>query len=352
MKKTKILKRITPILFASMLTFAAGCGSSGAVLKTGKFSDELLHFKSSNESLDLFLNDYFKRHSGYVDENGVDQKVNSVTAGVSAVQFFWQEWNSMSYYWFNSYDGYQNDRIKGIRKILSNIPVDDYGYVWQETDAVLANNSHPDKGEHRMGWPFPNAAHTDGLAVSWDFNGDSTESAWTSRYRVGDTYQDNADASLKNGLYTTDVEGVSSVDFTSNRYDETVSYYAPLLQIDLRMYTGDCENIEDILVHYTASDTGKDVWNTVSVKEKAFISYEFTPSYEHLIFLPMYAEENWKSNYDFSSDGEEYYGNYIKQIRIEIKAKEGTEISGTFSLNSVRPAFDTRHTNNNSIFIS
>ncbi len=349
MKKTKTLKKLAPVLFASLLTLT-GCGSGGTVLKTGKFSDETLYFKSSDESLDVFLNDYFKRHSGYIDENGMDQKVNSVTAGVSAVDFFWQEWNSMSYYWFNSYDGFKTDRIKGIRKILSNIPVDDYGYVWQETDAVLDNMSHPDKGEHRMGWPFPNAAHTDGLAVSWDFNGDA-ESAWSSRYRVGDTYHDNA-AEVKNGLYTTDVVGVSSVDFTSNRYDETVSYFAPLLQLDLRMYTADCENIEDVLVHYTASDTGKDVWHTVSVKEKAFISYEFTPSYEHLIFLPMYAEEGWKSNYDFSSDGEEYYGNYIKQIRIEIKAKEGTEISGNFALNSVRPAFDTRHSNNNSIFIS
>ncbi|MBQ7913042.1 MAG: hypothetical protein IJ308_04760 [Clostridia bacterium] len=348
MKKTKFVKRFAPVLFASMLTLA-GC-NAGTVLKTGKFSDELLYFKSSDESLDIFLNDYFKRHSGYVDENGTDQKVNSVTAGVNAVQFFWQEWNSMSYYWFNSYDGYKTDRIKGIRKILSNIPVDDYGYVWQETDAVRGALSTPDQGEHRMGWPFPNASHTDSQAVSWDFNGDSTESAWTSSYSTDGVTHDNA-AEVKNGLYTTDVEGVNSLAFTSNKYDSTVSYFSPLLEIDLRMYTADCENIEDILVHYTASDTGKDVWNTVSVKEKAFISYEFTPSYEHLIFLPMYAEENWKSNYEFAPDGT-YEGNYIKQIRIEIKAKEGTDFSGKFALNSVRPAFDTRHSNNNSIFIS
>ena len=47
-----------------------------------------------------------------------------------------QEWNSLSYYWYNSFDGYETDRIEGLRKILSGIPVDDYGYVWQETDAV------------------------------------------------------------------------------------------------------------------------------------------------------------------------------------------------------------------------
>ena len=37
---------------------------------------------------------------------------------------------------------------------------------------------------------------------------------------------------------------------------------------------------------------------------------------------------------------------------MEIKAKEGTTLDGKFALSYVRPTFDTRHVNNNSIFIS
>ena len=129
-------KRITRNIFAGLLactiTFNLGCNkkNTGATKEQSKpysyskDSEELLHFESSDPALDFFLNDYFKRHSGWIDENGLDQKVNSVTAGVNAVQFFWQEWNSMSYYWHNSRDGYETDRIEGLRKILSNIPVE------------------------------------------------------------------------------------------------------------------------------------------------------------------------------------------------------------------------------------
>ena len=340
----KLFKIVTSITLATVCVAGAGC-KGGASTGTGydykKQSDELLLFKSSDSDLDFFLNDYFKRHSGYVDENGLNQKVNSVTAGVDAVQFFWQEWNSMSYYWYNSYDGYETDRIKGIRSILENIPVDDYGYVWQETDMVRDAMSNTNSGEHRMGWPFPTSYNVD-LSTSWDFNGVSTENEWSSRYSYDGQYYDNADAHLNAGLYETNVTGVSSIEFTSPIDDYTLAYYSPLLELDVRMYTADCQNIEDIVVYYTTEDPN--VWYSVSVKEKAFIDYEFTPAYEHLLFLPMYAEEAWNSDKELNS--------WINQIRVEIKAKEGTTVSGRFALNYVRSTFDTRHTNNNSIFIS
>jgi len=346
MRLTKKMKFMLCMALSSTVVFATACADTentesptASEYKYSKTSDELLQFKSSNKELDTFLNDYFKRHSGYV-ENGLDQKVNSVTAGVTAKQFFWQEWNSMSYYWFNSYDAYETDRIAGIRKILSNIPVDDYGYVWQETDTVRDPLSHTNSGEHRMGWPFPTSFNVD-LSTSWDFNGLSTEREWTSRYSKDGTYYSN-DAELTNGLYQTDVEGVSSIEFTSPINDYTLAYYSPLLEIDLRMYTKDNDNIEDVIVSYTTEDPN--VWYSVSVNEKAFISYDYTPSYEHIIFLPMYAEETWNSDKELNS--------WINQIRVEIKAKEGKTLDGNFGLSYVRSTFDTRHVNNNSIFIS
>ena len=343
MKKTKT-KFLASILLSSVVVMAAGCGGQTSTTNGAytyeKTSEELLYFKSSNKKLDTFLNDYFKRHSGYI-ENGQDQKVNSVTAGVDAKQFFWQEWNSLSYYWYNSFDGYATDRIEGLRKILSNIPVDDYGYVWQETDAVRDNLSTTNTGEHRMGWPFPTSANVD-VSTSWDFNGVSTERDWTSRYTSGGAYFDNPSAMVKGGLYETEVEGVNSVEFTSPINDYTLAYYSPLLEIDLRMYTTDCENIEDVIVHYTTDDPN--VWYSVSVNEKAFMTYEFTPAYEHILFLPMYAEESWKADKECET--------FVNQIRVEVKAKEGKTFSGKFALNYVRSTFDTRHVNNNSIFIS
>ena len=325
---------------------SVGCGKSG---KTNSYSisdytytkqsAELVHFKSSDESLDFFLNDYFKRHSGWIDENGLDQKVNSVTAGVNAKQFFWQEWMSLSYYPFNSSDGFETDRIEGLRRLLSGVPVDRYGYVWQESDAVRDALSTLSTGEHRMGWPFPTSAHSGGMSTSWDFNGND-KTAWSS----------NIGATVSGGVFGAEVEApMTSIEFTSpesqSYLDEISAYHSPLLEIDLRMYSADADNIEDVYVWYTTSDSPE--WSDdkkVSVNEKAFIAYEYAPIYEHMIFLPMYAEDAWKSDKEMTT--------YIRQIKVEIVPKEGKTLTGEFGLSYVRSTYDTRHSNNNSLLIT
>ena len=304
-----------------------------------KESENLWHFKSSDDSLDFFLNDYFKRHAGWIDENGLDQKVNSVTAGVTAQQFFWQEWMSLAYYPINSIDGFETNRIDGLRRMLSGVPVDRYGYVWQESDMVRDAHSTLTSGEHRMGWPFPTSANSQGMTRSWDFNGED-KTAWTS----------NIGAEVLNGVFTATIEeAVDGIEFTSpvprNTTEEMCAYYTPLLEIDLRMYTADADNIEDVYVWYTTADSPE--WSEdkkVSVNEKAFIAYDYTPIYEHMIFLPMYAEEEWKSDKELNS--------YIRQLKVEIVPKDGKKIAGKFGLSYVRTTYDTRHVNNNSLLIS
>ena len=129
----KTFKRSTYALLALTMLATTACGGKATPTLNAssynyqKESAELTYFKSSDESLDFFLNDYFKRHSGWIDGNGMDQKVNSVTAGVTAKQFFWQEWMSLAYYPINSRDGFETDRIAGLRKLLSGVPVDRYG---------------------------------------------------------------------------------------------------------------------------------------------------------------------------------------------------------------------------------
>lgn len=304
-----------------------------------KKSDNLVYFESSDSQLDFFLNDYFKRHAGGIYEDGLNQKVISAEPGITSQQLFWQEWMSMAFYPISSLQGDNEDRIEGLRKLLSGVPVDRYGYVWQESDMVRDALSTELTGEHRMGWPFPTSMYSDGMSRSWVFNGQD-KTNWTS----------NIDAGLQQGLFTGKVDTpVDSVVFTSpvpqNDTEEICAYYTPLLEIDLRMYTANAEDIEDVYVWYTtARDPEWSEDKKVSVNEKAFIAYDYTPVYEHLLFLPMYAEEGWKSDKDLQT--------YIRQIRVEIIPKEGKQLDGTFGLSYVRSTYDTRHSNNASLLIS
>lgn len=309
-----------------------------------KASAELMTFESSDESLDFFLNDYFKRHVGYVDENGEDWKVTSVKAGVNARDFFYQEWNSLAYYYFNSFDGLETDRLNGIRSRLASIPVDNYGNVWASDDNTRdALQDLTNAQIQSLGWPFPatTAEYTGGRATSWDFNGND-KSGWTSN--VG------AEIEVGSGLFAgTTEKSVASVEFVSpmlngkNGMFPIYTQFSPILELDLRMYTQDYRNIEDVYIWYKNSES--EDWSQekrVSVGSVGFLDYAFTSVYEHILYLPMYAQDGW------SPDD----GKTIAQIKIEIKAKEGKTVSGKFGLNYVHSAFDTRHTNNNALLIS
>ena len=116
------------LTFLSVGVGCAGGSASGSSASSGKEvisyvpidytyekqSDHLVHFSSSDSSLDFFLNDYFKRHAGSIYEDGKDQKVSSVSAGVTAQQFFWQEWMSLAYYPITSTQDDSIDRIAGL----------------------------------------------------------------------------------------------------------------------------------------------------------------------------------------------------------------------------------------------
>lgn len=340
----KTLKRCAYMVLAGLMVSMTACKDESQKMNASDYnyqkqSAELTYFKSSDSELDFFLNDYFKRHSGWIDENGMDQKVNSVTAGVTAQQFFWQEWMSLAYYPINSQEGFTTDRIEGLRKLLSGVPVDRYGYVWQESDLVRNADSTLSSGEHRMGWPFPTSANSDGMSISWDFNGNDSND-WTS----------NIGASVKDGLFSGVVnDPTDTIEFSSpvprNATEEICAYYSPLLEIDLRMYTPDSDNIEDVYIWYTTTESPE--WSEdkkVSVNEKAFMAYDYTPIYEHMLFLPMYAEESWQSDKALNT--------YIRQIKVEIVPKEGKSVTGKFGLSYVRSTFDTRHSNNNALLIS
>lgn len=346
-------KRKLSILAASVAAVlcvsSCGGGTNGgktislADYKYQKESDEFLTFSSSDKGLDFFLNDYFKRHVGYVDDNGEDWKVTSAKAGVNARDFFYQEWNSLAFYYFNSFDGLESDRLNGIRTRLESIPVDNYGNVWASDDDTRdALQDLTNAQVQSLGWPFPATTfeYTGGRATSWDFNGND-KLEWTSNV--------SAIVEAGSGLFAGSTDGqVESVEFVSPLLDgkngrfPIYTEFCPILEFDLRMYTGDYAKIDDVYVWYK-NDADED-WSEekrLSVGKEGFLDYDFTSVYEHILYMPTYAQEGW------SSDDKKT----IAQIKIEVKAKEGEAISGKFGLNYVHSSFDTRHVNNNALYI-
>lgn len=327
--------------FASLLL---ACSSSASPATPGlngykyeKKSPELMRFESSDRGLDDFLNDYFKRHVGYVDEQGNDWNVHSKKTGVDANLFFWQEWQAQNLYYFNSYEGLESNRIDGIRHNLSSIPVDRYGYVWGSSDgSKWPQNRASGDGEHEMGWPIPNASYSGGKGAFYDFSGfDNGE--WTSNF--GASYWKHMFVGNTNGTLSR-LEFVSPLGTASAPLCQ--SFHSPFIEVDTRFYTSTPENIED-LYFYFKTDPNQD-WDEsrcVSFSSIAETVYPFSGVFEKLYYLPMYASSSWNS----------LENHPIYQMKVEVRAKPGKTLSGRFGLNHVRSMYDTRHFNNNAEFI-
>ncbi len=344
MKNKNICKRVFAFGLAGLMLLTTACGSetkTGDVSNYKKESESMTYFSSSDESLDKFLNDFFKRHVGVIDEEEGDMAVNSLKPGSGFEGMFNHEWVTMAVSWFNSFDGLESDRLTSLRNALESVPVDRYGYVWDGPDGAKSlDDTTATTAVHSMGWPFPRATDSEGWSTYWDFN------TGTGAYE-GEPWTTNFDAKVKEGMLGgTITEGVDKVVFTSpemTSINSIMTYHAPYLELDLRMYTDSYNNIEDIYVWY--KNDNSEEWSTekrVSVKEIAAVDYDFEAAYEHVLYLPMYAEEHWDSDAN----------KQVTQLKVEIVAKEGTKLDGKFGINHVKCLYDTRHSNNNSNYIT
>lgn len=321
-----------------------------------KESADLTYFMSQDGDMDLFLNDYFKRHAGYSDYIEGDMTATTYRPGEGFEGMFNTQWVMEATTWYSS-DGFNYDAAESLKEWLEMVPVDRYGYVWNGNDIVEDTNIALSNAKHAMGWPLPNASHanadSDERSVYWDFNGNSTEEnacVWDS----------NISATVANGVYSGTASAESEVQFYvwdkalwSGLRDSIVqTEYAPWLSIDLRI-SGDVENIDDIYIYYTTSQSGtKPNTYKISAKETAPIWYDMTgDTYEHMLYVPMYTQDTWHSGNGtaetVTTGAKDIYG-----IMIEIVPKEGKTLNGTFALNYVRPSFDTRYSNNNALYIS
>lgn len=342
-KRNKVGIRIVSFILVLTMLLMNGCSGGEEITKQytyEKESEDFTRFSSSDSDLDFFMNDYFRRHVGVFDDEEGDMAVNSLKPGAGFEGMFNHAWNTMSVSWFNSFDSLESDRLLTLKNSLESVPVDRYGCVWDGTDTTkIATESAGKNGTHSMGWPFPRPTEADGWVTYWDFNGDRGS-------YEGDPWSANIDANIKDGFYIgTTKQRMSQVEFVSpalSSVNTIMTYHAPFLELDVRMYTEDFANIDDIYVWY--KNDADEEWSSekrVSVKEIAAMTYEYGPIYEHILYLPMYAEEHWNSNENLQ----------IAQLKVEIKAKEGTKIGGKFGLNYVRPVYDTRHSNANSDYI-
>ena len=312
-----------------------------------KESDNLTYFSSSDLGLDSFLNDFYKRQIGYNDYVEGDMTVNSYKPGTHVDGVYNMGWTTAGLTWLDTANSLESDRLAGQKKILEDVIVDDYNYVWAGKDTVEdpSKNMLTNGAERTMEWPFPNATLTDGGARFWEFHANTSKqdtklSEWSN----------NIDATIRDGLYQGTATNVDTVEFMvkDGGFSDTSpiikTQYAPWLAIDLRMNTADYANIADVYVSFTTSYGSTASYTTVKASEVAALKYAYTENYAHELWFPMYQNINW-----IGSDGA---GESIYQLKIEIIPKSGKTLTGTFALNYVRPSFDTRDSNTNGIYIS
>lgn len=332
-------KRLIALGAAACMLFACGCGNKGEtpakedyVYKRESGSSTMLKFSSSDDGLDSFLNDYLHRHLRYDD-----MRIGSLSLGNSVM--FNKEWEAMSLMYFDSETSVPDDRYAMIKDWTTSVPVDRFGYVWSNKESLQPNLGQPTT-YFGQGWPFPDYALSGGESMGWEWNDNDMAEDWTVRLNDKD-----ATAAVTSGLISVESSRINTVEFTSPATTYIVPKHSPFLEIDVRM--NDFKNIgaksgyDDIFVSW--QKYGSDEWHTVSYKDFATYPTNIGATFNKVIYMPMYLDENWGTS-DESRDA-------ITRIRITVKAKEGVNVQGAVRMNYVRGQYDTRQTNNNALLL-
>ena len=329
------MKKVLSLIISAFLLFSLGAcngekNENKAQASYVKLSESELYFHSSDEKLDLFLNDYYKRHS----RASLDYAVNGMELGTSGS--CWKDWESMSLLWYDSTtENFRSDSFALIRQWLYSIPVDDYGYVWSSASSEKASVNPGDGNTFGMGWPFPN--YGSDAQNDWEFNSRNNKQGWnaesdgtisaTSTYLGQPCY-------VSEGFYSLAVENATEVSYyLSGKNIQTKNN--PFLEFDLRWALGGTfENcfVDDIYVSFKTKDS--DAVYTVKQSDLTERTINISNLYTNHVYMPMYLNENWGTN------------NVVTDIRITVKAKTGKNFSGKFWLNFVRANYDSRQVDN------
>lgn len=331
------MKKIVSLLMSVFLLFSlCACNNKTAENPEDyvKLSENQLYFYSSDKDFDLFLNDFYTKHS----RSSLDTAINAMELGKA--QSCWKDWESMSLLWFDSTaKNFRSDSFALIRQWLYSIPVDDYGYVWTSSDTEKTNQNP--KNTFGMGWPFPN--YGGNRVYDWEFNTNEDQEGWevisdgiiTAPWSAKDK-----DGNVRY-YFVSDADGKFLCKINNASY---ITYYItdanlptarnPFLEFDLRWTLGGTNNnIDDIYVSFKTDDGTE---TTVKVSELTAQSRDISNLYVNHVYMPMYLNENWGMNND----------KIVTDISITVKAKASKTFSGDFGLNFVRGNYDSRQIDN------
>ncbi|MCQ2449105.1 MAG: hypothetical protein MJ132_02795 [Clostridia bacterium] len=274
-----------------------------------------LHFKSSNQELDTFLNDFYVRQF-----SGGANSLRGVELGSYSTA--WKAWEAQSMLWYNSTtDNFKTDKFEAMRTWLYSIPVDDYGYVWSSFNN-LENPAVDPAGQFGMGWPFPNyGAYKD---YDWEFNSGKTE---------GWSVTGASTSSVGSGYYKTTVSNATELSYNISSWDAIIkTAESPFLEMDLRWDIRE-DAVDDITVSWK-NQLLRGTWQTVSVKDYSVLPQTYGTHYAEHIYLPMYLHKEWGKNKS------------IYDLKITVTAKSGKTLTGNINLNYVRGNLDSRQVDN------
>ena len=327
------MKRFIALVLTVFIVLSlCACGGNGSEKTDGayaKMSENELYFYSSDKDLDLFLNDFYKRHS----RSSSEYAINGMELGKGGS--CWKDWEAMSLLWFDSTStNFRSDSFALIRQWIYSIPVDDYGYVWSSAGVEKAGEN-PDQNTFGMGWPFPNyGANTQ---FDWEFNSRNRQEGWIAESDVTVTALDKDNGQpcfVSNGYFSFGVDGATEVSYVLSGRNIPTSEN-PFLEFDMRWALGGTyENclVDDIYVTFKIK--GSDTEYTVKQSDLTERTATIANLYKNHVYMPMYLCEEWGT------------GKTVNYIRITVKAKENKTFSGKFWLNFVRGNYDSRQIDN------
>lgn len=361
---------ISLVLVACTLMTGACGGKDDFVYTYQKESENMIHFSSSDEGFDAFINDFFHRHLSYDDD-----RIYPIDLGESA--WFAKEWESMALKFFDiGAENLTTDRFEMVMNLVDNRVIDKYGYVWNGWHQLESNPEVGESGTAFMqGWPFPHQGHNyEDPCYEWEFNDDwvdrdSTEERdrinWHSW--VVDSEGNKTDTTMPytDGFLTADlqpkydddnqrIDDYKEIVFESNDFSYN-SFYMPFIEIDLRVTDltsyGIDSSLKDFYIEFQTEDTG-DTWYRHSQKELSTRPFETIPAmFAQRIYFPMYLDGNWLWKNDAGAYDPDC-SRRITKLRIGFEAKDDKTFAGDIRINYVRPEFDTRRADNQAIYIN
>lgn len=325
------------VMTLSVAAGAAACNdgekNNGGTTYT-KESESLYYTNSNDESLNLFMNDFFHRNMRYdeyslsgTSEDGV------VGASLGSSAYFAKEWEALALGFFDSSaDVYGNDPYNNVKSWLTGQPMDKFGYVWQGQDRFEAGRNTEQL--FKQGWPFPDYTWNTGSLPGWEFNADGDTESWTTNA---------ASYSVSNGYFTASAVNAESLEFVWPAEKVVTSDKTPFVEVDLNLLdTGtfgqQAMSVGDIQIAFRNSES--ETWYYASIFDYCTRPpEEISPSFRQNLYFDMYNHPQWADK-------------TITDVKLVVLPKDGMKLNVDAKINFFRLQFDSRQVNNNAILIT